>query len=154
VEAGDEQRKINFFFSYCLDDIHQELLRSQSIELGKLDTAEQLFSKIRFVEQTLKSRSKSTDSKTASTRKDTMLKRKRHDSGGKGTQSSNTGSTNNSPSSGGNNSNAGSLHANRGGHGGNHSWGGKSTGNSHKGTWHSKGKDKDADRGESENPKP
>jgi hypothetical protein len=121
AEAGDEQRKIDFFFSCYLDDIRQELLWSQSTELGKLDTAEQLFSKIRFMEQTLKSRSKSTDSKTASTRKDTISKRKHRDSGGKGTQSSNTGSTNNSPSGGGNNSNAGSLHANRGGHGGNYS---------------------------------
>jgi hypothetical protein len=126
------------------------------MELGKLDTAEQLFSKIRFVEQTLKTtRSKSADSKAGTTtRKDITSKRKHRDSGGKGTQSSNTGSTNNSPSGGGNNSNAGSSHANRGGHGGNHSQGGKSAGNSHKGTWRSKGKDKDADRGELENPNP
>jgi hypothetical protein len=162
AEAGDEQRKIDFFLSRCLDDIRQELLRSQSTELGKLDTAEQLFSKIRFVEQTLKSRSKSTDGKAASTRKDTTSKRKRRDSGGKGTQSGNSGgnpqggSANDSPSGGGNNSNARSSHGNRGGRGGNHSRGGKSAGDSHKGTWRSKGKDKDkdADRGESENPKP
>jgi hypothetical protein len=162
AEAGDKQWKIDFFLSHCLDDIRQELLRSQSMELGKLDTAEQLFSKICFVEQTLKTnKSKSADGKAGTTtRKDTTSKRKRRHFGGKGTQSGNSGrnpqggSANNSPSGGGNNSNARSLHGNRGGRRGNHSRGGKSAGDSHKGAWHSKGKDKDADRGESENLKP
>jgi hypothetical protein len=128
--ANDEQWKIEFFFSRCLDDIRQELLRSQSTELGKLETAEHLFSKIRFVEQILKiQKRKSTDGKSASTRGGSASnsKRKRRDSEGKGTQIGNSGgnpqrgSANNSSSGGGNNSNASSSRSNRGGRGGNQS---------------------------------